>query len=201
MTFDQFLAKYNGQSVEAYDPSNLDQCVDLATQYCVDVLGLPNTIFAGLQYAFQIWIPSTTLVVSKFDYIDNTLWNSPQKGDIVIFNQNIGIAGHVSIATGSGNALWFQSFDQNWDTKNYNKGIDKDTGLLIPYSRLVTHSYWGVLGWLRAKPQSFPHEDLAKQYMQSALNETVTASQQNDPNFKSNMSQVKTQAQQVFNML
>lgn len=48
---------------------------------------------------------------------------------------------------------------------------------------------------------SYPHEALAKTAMQTALNETTTASQAGDPNFKTNMTIVKQQAQQIVNML
>ena len=43
------------------------------------------------------------------------------------------------------------SEDQNWDTNHYNRGIDPNTGLYIPYTREVRHPYNSILGWLRPK--------------------------------------------------
>jgi len=179
LTPDQFVTKYNGQPVEAYDPNNKNQCVDLVTQYCMDVFGLPNTIFAGLDYACNIWTPSTTLAVSKFDYIDNTPTNSPQKGDIIVWSHwynwtwNFWGAGHTGIATGTGDVNNFQCFVQNDPTGTY--------------SHLRMYNYNCVLGWLRAKAPVIPLTDAQKWQKTVAMEKTTIA----DSNFRYQVKQME----------
>ena len=146
MTTKDFITKYNNQPVEVVDPTNRNQCFDLAVKYCMEVLGLPITIFQGLIYAYQIWIPSTKLAVEKFDYIDNTATAVPQEGDIVVWNHWYNFqwnpyfwgAGHVGIATGKGDVNSFECFEQNDPTGTY--------------SHLRWYGYTNIDGWLRAKP-------------------------------------------------
>jgi hypothetical protein len=148
-TFNKFFAKNNNQSVEVEDPSNLDQCMDLAFAWC-DFLGIPRDTIRH-QFAYQIQTPNPD-TLKYFDWIPNTPTNIPTVGDIIVFKIISGIpVGHVSIETGKSNQLNAVTFDQNWDTVHYNKGYDK-YGNLIPYSRQVTHNnYYGVAGWLHPK--------------------------------------------------
>jgi hypothetical protein len=143
MTYTDFLAQNNGKPVEVVDPTNLDQCFDLAVAWCM-AMGLPSSIFNGCLYAKQIWTPSTTLAVQKFNYIDNTPTNVPQQGDIIVWSGYYqswwgGGAGHTGIATGNGDVNTFECFEQNDPTGTY--------------SHLRWYNYNCVLGWLRLKPQ------------------------------------------------
>ncbi len=150
--FDSFLQRYNNQSVEKEDSSNLDQCFDLAFAW-LDTLNIPRDTIRH-QFAYQIYTDLNPDTSQYFDLIANGPTNAPQKGDLVVFDTTIGIAGHVCVATGIGDANGFESFDQNWDTEHF---YHLDTnGNKIPYSRIVEHNYNGVIGWLRPKNISVP---------------------------------------------
>lgn len=148
MTTQEFIDKYNNQPVEVVDPTNRNQCFDLVVKYCMEVLGLPITIFGGLTYAYQIWSPSTKMAVENFDYIENSTTANPIEGDIVVwshwynFSWNFWGAGHTGVATGKGVAEgkssdWFECFEQNDPTGTY--------------SHLRIYNYNNVVGWLRKK--------------------------------------------------
>lgn len=151
MTLDEIIALHNNQSWEVEDPSNRDQCFDLALGWC-DALGVPRETIRHLN-ASEIWTEPTDLAVQYFNFIPNTPNGVPQRGDIVVFS---GKVGHVSVATGKGDTNFFESFDQNWDTTHFNAGKDPNTGLLIPICRFVTHQYNDVLGWLSPKSAVTP---------------------------------------------
>lgn len=158
---DEFISINNGKPLEVEDPSNRDQCFDLALGWC-DALGIPRETIRHLN-ASEIWTDPTDLAVQYFDFIPNTPNGIPQKGDIVVFS---GKVGHVSVATGKGDSNTFESWDENWDTAHFNAGIDPKTGLLIPICRFLTHQYNDVLGWLHPKsvvpPQPEPINDQTK---------------------------------------
>jgi hypothetical protein len=147
--FNQFFAKYNNQSVETEDPTALDQCMDLIFALC-DFLGIPRDTIRH-QFAYQVATPNPD-TLQYFEWIPNSPTNIPTVGDIIVFKICAGIpVGHVSIETGKSNSLNLVSFDQNWNTINYNHGYDK-YGNLIPYCRQVTHNnYYGVNGWWHPK--------------------------------------------------
>jgi hypothetical protein len=134
--FEQFFAKYNGENVEAEDPSNLNQCMDLAFSWC-DFIGIPRSSIRHL-YAYQIFTQPTPETKQYWKLISNTPDGIPQVGDLVIFGTKVGIAGHVCISNGVGDAKTFQSLDQNWGTTPSQKK-----------TQIVTHNYTGCLGWLR----------------------------------------------------
>jgi DNA-binding transcriptional MerR regulator len=134
-TFDDFVMKWNGKPCEMEDPSAPDQCMDLAFAWC-DTMNVDRETIRH-QFAYQVWTLPNDLTVQKFEYIPNTPNGVPKEGDLVIFNINVGSAGHISIATGKGNADNFESFDQNWSG--------------VQYCRLITHVYTSVYGWLRKK--------------------------------------------------
>ena len=78
---------------------------------------------------------------NNFTKIVNTPSFVPKKGDIVVWNGNIGSGGygHIAIATGEGDTSHFYTYDQNWHGKPMKK---------------VKHSYSCVYGVLRPKDQS-----------------------------------------------
>lgn len=128
MTFQEFIDKYNGKSCEVGgSPNALNQCVDLANAYLIEVCGLP-----GIFNTNAIDFPSKA--GDKFDYIQNTPDGVPQRGDLVIFD--IGPYGHISIFV-DGSSTYLNTFDQNWPK--------------ILTCRIVKHDYTKVVGWLRPK--------------------------------------------------
>ena len=126
-----FFKKWNGRPCEVNDPSNLNQCMDLAYAWC-DALGVSRDAIRHL-YASEIYSKPNDITVKYFEMIPNTTLAVPQVGDIVVFK---GTPGHVSVANGVGDTNAFQSFDQNW-------------GATVGKCGLITHAYDNVAGFLR----------------------------------------------------
>ncbi len=149
--FDQFYIDKVSTLVEVFDYGSRNQCVDLATAWCMELKdaagnGFPASIFAGLINAYEIYTNPSDYVLQYFDRIAYTVDNSPPRtGDIVVFNSNMGGGfGHAAIATGTGSSVNFDAFQQNDDPPGGNPNI---TSL----SHSVTYPYTNVLGWLRYK--------------------------------------------------
>lgn len=136
-TFNQFFKDFNGKFVEAEDPNNKFQCMDLAFRWC-DYLSIPRETIRHL-YAYEVYTLPNDLTIKYFELVPNTPNAVPQTGDLVIFEKKVnGTAGHISISAGSGNINYFDSFDQNWSA-------DKRI------STIIGHDYKYVLGWLRSR--------------------------------------------------
>lgn len=141
MTLDELVTQSLGKAIEKEDASNYAQCFDWAFAY-VDILNIPRSSIRHLR-AYEIWTLATAETKQYFDLIPNTPTGTPQKGDMPIFDNTIGVSGHVCIASGNNSGTTtFQSTDQNWNGD-----------LFIKY---VWHNYNGVLGWLRPKASSTP---------------------------------------------
>ena len=133
--FDDFVAQFNGTSVEVVDASNKYQCFDLAVAW-VQWLGLQNS-FQHL-YAYSIYSSPTELTKQNFELIENTPLAVPQEGDIVVWSKKYnGTAGHVAIATGKGDINQFFAFSQN--------------DPIGAVSQIKKYKYDNVLGWLRPR--------------------------------------------------
>ncbi len=133
--YKKFFDLYNGKPVEVEDPTNPDQCFDLAFAW-VDFLGIPRESIRHL-YAYQIYTEPNDLTVKYFEFIPNTANGVPKAGDIVIFNTGVGVAGHVSIGSGRGDANTVTTFDQNWNGHKY--------------AEEIKHPYTNIMGWLRVR--------------------------------------------------
>lgn len=134
MTHQEYTNKWNNQKQERVDSTNLNQCFDLAVGYCIDVLGLPQDIFSGLKYAYQIFLNPTQKTGSTFDFIINQDWAVPKKGDIIVWSNKYGPAGHVAVVD-QADVNSFTAFSQN----------DPVGSPCV----MKTYSYTNVLGWLR----------------------------------------------------
>ena len=138
MTFEQFIAKYNGKYVD-FDKRYGYQCVDLMRQYCEEVLNISGYTLPPVTYAKQLFTNFPNAGTTRFTKIYNKPTNSPKRGDIVIWGYYpfvTGWAGHVAICSNA----WITgliTFDQNWGNPNF--------------CRYVNHSYRGVMGWLTPK--------------------------------------------------
>lgn len=153
----KFISDWNNKSIEAEDPTALDQCMDLAFKYC-DALGIDRAAIRH-QYAYQVWANATDLTRKNFDLLENTPTFIPQVGDLAVFKQVSGIpVGHISVVAQGTSLMNLVSFDQNWDTLHYYH-VDNN-GNHIPYSRQVIHNnYYGVVGFLRPKLVQVPAGD------------------------------------------
>ena len=138
MTFDEFVKKYNGKATD-YDGGYGVQCTDLVKLYAEKVFGVSAGSAAwGNAKAYYTKTPAKLKNITT--KIANTASFVPKKGDIMVWNGNVGSgAGHVAICTGEGNTSYFYSYDQNWGTKPMHK---------------VKHTYDNVYGVLRPKDQT-----------------------------------------------
>lgn len=134
MTYNEFIAKYNGHYVD-YDLHFGNQCVDLMRQYCSDVFGINGyTAIPSTGNAKDIF--RNFKDNRYFTKILNTPTGVPRKGDIIFWTTYpflYGSAGHVAIFD-SGDVNNVISFDQNYST-----------GTPCHFQK---HSYRGCLGWL-----------------------------------------------------
>ena len=138
MTFDEFIKKYNGKSID-YDGTYGVQCVDLIKLYVEKVFGVSagSASWGNAKYYYTNTPAKLKNITTK---IANTASFVPKKGDIMVWNGNVGGgAGHVAICTGEGTTSYFYSYDQNWNGKAMHK---------------VKHDYDNVYGVLRPKDQS-----------------------------------------------
>jgi len=131
--FSLMLSEHLNQKWEVYDPTNKDQCVDAVIGWN-EYLGIEPKTF-GVQNAYQIYTSPNENTKKNFEIIKNSLLGVPKKGDIVVWSNQYGPAGHTAIATGKGNVLNFEVFSQN--------------DPLGSPCVLKTYSYSKVLGWLR----------------------------------------------------
>lgn len=138
MTLKEFINKYNGKSVD-FDGRYGPQCVDLFNQYLYEVLNIQNPIQQfPVASAYEIY--GFAKKNPNFICIDNQPTNVPQSGDIVIWGTEVGVNGHVAIFQ-DGEVMSFTSFEENWNG--------------VKSCQLVSHSYKGVLGWIRPKRNDF----------------------------------------------
>lgn len=168
--FNKLFSLYNNQSVEAEDPTALDQCMDLAFKYC-DLLGIDRAAIRH-QYAYQIWSSPTALTRQYFDLFPNTATFIPQTGDVAVFGAVSGIpVGHVSVVGIGSNVNDLTTFDENWDTIHYyHTVVINGVATRVPYCRTVVHSkYYGCVGFLRPKVAPKNWDDIVNK-MKNALN-------------------------------
>ncbi len=114
MTFDEFVKKYNGKSID-YDGAYGVQCTDLIKLYVEKVFGVSagSASWGNAKYYYTNTPAKLKNITTK---IANTASFVPKKGDIMVWNGNVGGgAGHVAICTGEGTTSYFYSYDQNWN--------------------------------------------------------------------------------------
>lgn len=113
MTYEQFRDKYNNKYVN-YDGSYGSQCWDLAQQYFVECLGLPENILGGCGLVSNMLKePKISLLLQYFDEVplDNMI-----AGDVIIFER-----GHIAIFD-SWNGRTNLYFTQNTGTADNPQG-------------------------------------------------------------------------------
>lgn len=180
MSFDDFIGKWNDKGID-FDGYYGDQCMDLMHQYCVEVLGITDGNVLAAGYAKDVYLNFDNVSGhDKFDKIANTPTGVPNKGDIIFWGTGIGVAGHVAIWL-DGNINNFRSFDQNFPTGSK--------------CHLQSHTYAGVLGWLRVKPN---------QNIQQQLNQAIADRDKNWNLYQDALKQrdqIKAQLKQKLNDL
>jgi hypothetical protein len=133
-SYEEFYGQWNGKYCEVSDPSNPNQCFDLAVAWC-DYLGIPRTAIQHL-YAYQIYSSPTEPTYLNFYRIPNTPNATPKKGDMIVWDYSYnGGAGHVGIANGRADTSTLDVFEQNDPLKSV--------------CHVKTYGYGSILGWLR----------------------------------------------------
>ena len=143
MTIENFVNKWKGKQLEVAGSQNAKfQCVDLVNGYIRDVLELGIVEWTNAKDFPERFNKN------DFEYIENTPNGVPLRGDIMVWNGNVGGGyGHISLFL-SGNIGSFQSFDQNWS---------------IPlFCTIENHSYNNVRGWLRPKNNWLKKEEIVE---------------------------------------
>lgn len=138
MNYQEFIKEYDGKTFD-YDGVSGVQCVDLIKMYLNKVFELKPGSWGDARAYYENY-NNNSVLKTNFDRIENTPDFIPQKGDIVVWNKNVGNGcGHVAVATGEGTTTYFYSHDQGWGEKKVRK---------------VYHNYTNVLGVLRPKNQN-----------------------------------------------
>lgn len=149
MTYDEFQKKYLGKPVD-FDGKAGVQCVDLADQYFLDVIGIKVSEMPWVNGArdFYTKFSSYPALVKNFTKIANTRDLICKKGDVVIWSG--GTWGHVGVADGEGNVDWFVTLEQN------TKGKHEPCHLVKHYynNKTGNDGCWPVAGVLRPKDQT-----------------------------------------------
>lgn len=142
MTFDSFIAKYLGESID-YDGVSSAQCVDLVKLYLDKVFGIMPGAWGNAK-EYRLNFSSISALKENFKKIKNTADFTPIKGDIVVWSGEVSSSndyGHIAIASGDSTTSYFYSYDQNWGSKKIKK---------------IKHTYNAVYGVLRAKEITAP---------------------------------------------
>jgi hypothetical protein len=173
MTFQQFIAKYNGKFVEVAGPNSPNQCTDLANAYLMEVLGQEP-----IKYANAKDFPAR--VNDSWSWILNTPEGIPSPGDMVIWD---GEYGHIAIFI-DGDASRFNSFDQN-----YPAGTP---------AHMQSHTYLRpkVLGWLHPKENMDPLQECLTQHTKlvdeaTQLKKTIETLKAEDEAFRVDVNNMK----------
>lgn len=145
MTHQDFINTWNNKKLERVDSTNHAQCFDLAVAYCEDVLGTPRSIMAGLLHAYQIFENPTEATSKNFDFIKNTPYALPKRGDIIVWGRGYGPSGHVAVVD-SADINSFRAFSQN--------------DPIGSPCHMKTYSYNHIIGWLRKVTNSVASSEL-----------------------------------------
>jgi len=140
ISFDEFIDRWLGKQLEVHGSANAKyQCVDLSNGFLRDVLGVsivPWTNAKDFPERIDQFNPNL------FQFIKNTPEVIPNRGDLAVWNGNVGFgAGHISVVM-KGNLYNFTSFDQNWSKPLY--------------CTIEVHTYQNVRGFLRLKGSTPP---------------------------------------------
>ena len=134
MSLDEFVKNYLGKATD-YDKGMGVQCVDLIKLYLDKVFSIKIGAIGNAEAYFRRY-DEIPVLKENFDKIQNTKSFVPKKGDICVFGTKLSKYGHICIATGEGDTSYFNSWDQNWGSKEM---------------KVVRHNYTGFEGVLRYK--------------------------------------------------
>lgn len=144
MNLNEFVAKYEGQTVGYPDGSYVGECLSIVKRYILECFNL-NPPPSGSGSAYGYWSNFPDPLGEVFKKVENTVDGVPKRGDIVIWQPwSTNQYGHIDIFL-DGNEFWFNGFDQNWGGRHAHK---------------VTHDYKNVVGWLTPKGIMYTEEEM-----------------------------------------
>lgn len=97
MNYNDFKNKYNGQyvDVDGYPKEWPYQCFDLAQLYFQEVLNVPDYVLAGCGYVKNMLVGEKRQLLNEYFYeVDH---NHMEAGDVCIWDETIGKAGHIAM--------------------------------------------------------------------------------------------------------
>lgn len=148
MNLEQFITKYKGKTLGYPEGQYVGECLSLVKVYIKEMFGIEPPP-SGCNAARCYWSKFPSPLGTRFTKIPKTDDFTPQAGDIMVWNENVGGgAGHIAICTGNNTGLrYFESLDQNWGGRE---------------AHLVNHTYANVYGVLRPKGVMNDNQELDK---------------------------------------
>ena len=151
-TYDQFFNQWNNKPCEVSDPTNKEQCMDLAFAWC-DAREIPRIAIAHL-YAYQVYSVPTEDTYLHFYRIPNTPRMIPKVGDLIVwtyaFNNS---AGHIGVV-------------HHTPAPNLNKvTVFQQNDPIYSDCHLKEYNYTNVAGFLRPMNLSIVTND-CQQYIE-----------------------------------
>jgi uncharacterized coiled-coil protein SlyX len=156
-TLEQFLSDYLGKSKGYPDGKYVGECLSIVKIYIKECFGI-NPPPSGTNSAYGYWTNFPNPLGEVFEKIENTDTLIPEKGWIVIWKPwETNKYGHIAIIK-DGNLNNFNSYDQNWGTKNFveiNHTYDNVVGFLKPKSIIndMTDEQKRILDFLNGKSE------------------------------------------------
>ena len=155
MTLKAFIEKYNGKT-KGYptDSQYKGECLSIVKLYVKEVFGISPPP-SGSNSAYGYWSNFPNPLGTVFTKVKNTKAAIIKRGDIPVWNTNVGGGyGHIEICTRGGKDD-FESFGQNWQGR---------------HSHMTTHNFKNIAGWL--KPMVYNEdEDMAENLIIKFLKE------------------------------
>lgn len=136
MIYKQFLDTFLGESWGYPDNNKYKgECLSIAKIYIKECFGIEPPP-SGTNSAYGYWSNFPNPLGEKFEKVENTDSLIPEKGWIAIWKPwDTNKYGHIAIVK-DGNLKTFNSYDQNWGTKNFVE---------------IKHDYTNVIGFLKPK--------------------------------------------------
>lgn len=97
MTYQEFKEKHNHEyiDVDGYPKEWPYQCFDLAQLYFQEVLNVPDYVLAGCHFVKNMLVGEKRQLLDEYFYeVDH---NHMQPGDVCIWDESIGVGGHIAM--------------------------------------------------------------------------------------------------------
>lgn len=135
MTLTEFVSRHEGQILGYPSGHYVGECLSLVKVYIEKVFNIDPPP-SGCNAARCYWSKFPNPLGTVFRKVPNTPDGVPQRGDIVVWDENTGNGfGHIAIVL-EADVNGFTSLDQNWNGRHAHK---------------VQHNYNHVYGWLTPK--------------------------------------------------